>query len=54
MPALGFYLSYFKPGFHPWQHQEMGHYDVWLDAFNQKGDPVEAGEVFAREVLAAR
>ncbi|MEK6669051.1 MAG: hypothetical protein AABZ19_09540 [Pseudomonadota bacterium] len=24
-----------KPGFHPWQHKEMGHCDTWLEAFNR-------------------
>lgn len=54
MPALGYYLSYFKPGFHPWQHQGLGHYQTWLDAFNRTGDAVEAGDVCAREVLSAQ
>lgn len=54
MPALGYYLSYFKPGFHPWQHKEMVHYDTWLEAFNRTGDPIEASEHFAAEVMAGR
>lgn len=53
LPALGYYLSYFRPGFHPWQHKEMGHYDVWLKAFNHSGDPIQAGERYTAEVIAA-
>lgn len=52
LPALGYYLSYFKPGFHPWQHTEMGRYQDWLTAFEHTGDPVEASEVFTAKVLA--
>jgi uncharacterized protein len=44
LPALGYYLSYFKPGFHPWQHQEMGHYKAWLQVFERTGDPIAASE----------
>jgi len=54
MPALGYYLSYFKPGFHPWQHKEMGHYETWLQRFNQTGDPVAASEAMTEVVMAAR
>ena len=54
MPALGYYLSYFKPGFHPWQHKEMGHYETWLQRFNQTGDPVAASEAMSEVVLAQR
>jgi predicted metal-dependent hydrolase len=53
MPALGYYLSYYKPGFHPWQHDEMGHYETWLKAFERTGDPVAASEAYARDVMAA-
>ncbi|TAK87439.1 MAG: metal-dependent hydrolase [Aquabacterium sp.] len=44
MPAAGFYLSYFKPGFHPWQHQEMGTYGAWLETFERTGDPIAAAQ----------
>jgi predicted metal-dependent hydrolase len=54
MPALGYYLSYFKPGFHPWQHKEMGHYETWLQRFNQTGDPVAASEAMTEVVMASR
>jgi len=49
MPALGYYLSYYKPGFHPWQHEEMGPYSVWMDAFERTGDPIVAAD----KVMAA-
>lgn len=44
LPVLGAYLSYFKPGFHPWQHKEVSHYTTWLDTFNRSGDPVLAAD----------
>ena len=50
LPAIGFYLSYYKPGFHPWQHKEMGHYDVWLKTFEQSGDPIAASNSVATAV----
>lgn len=52
MPALGYYASYFMPGFHPWQHKEIGHYNTWLKAFNQSGDPIMAAELYTADVLA--
>ncbi|MDO9291530.1 MAG: metal-dependent hydrolase [Hydrogenophaga sp.] len=51
-PALGYYLSYYKPGFHPWQHQEQGHYDVWLQSFNATGDPIRASNDVASALRA--
>lgn len=39
------YLRYFKPGFHPWQAPPVPTYQIWLEAFNRSGDPVEAGRV---------
>ena len=52
LPALGFYLSYFKPGFHPWEHKETPHYRTWMAAFARSGgDPIEASEEHARAVL---
>jgi len=46
MPVLGYYLSYFKPGFHPWQHKEMHRYEAWVEAYEKTGDPIKASEVF--------
>ena len=43
------YWRYYKPGFHPWQDAPSPLYQVWVEAFNRSGDPVEAG----REVYAA-
>lgn len=51
LPALRYYLSYYRPGFHPWQHKEMGHYAEWLEAFERTGDPVVASEQFAGAVM---
>lgn len=51
LPALGYYLSYYKPGFHPWQHTEMGHYETWLNAYERTGDPVMAAEAYSAQVM---
>ncbi len=53
LPALGYYLSYYKPGFHPWQHGEMSMYQTWMDAFHRMGDPIEASEVAFRALPTA-
>lgn len=37
-------LSYFKPGFHPWQHEVIHSYPVWVKTFSETGDPKQAGE----------
>lgn len=37
-------LTYYKPGFHPWQDPTVHNYGVWLDSFNRTGNPVLAGE----------
>jgi uncharacterized protein len=42
--VTGHYLSYFKPGFHPWASGEIESYRTWLNAFNDSGDPILAGE----------
>jgi uncharacterized protein len=52
MPAMGYYFSYFRPNFHPWQHKEMGHYDAWLTAFNRSGNPIDAADHYSAQVLA--
>ena len=39
----GYYFSYYRPGFHPWQQQEMPSYGVWLQTFERTGDAVAAG-----------
>lgn len=48
----GYYFSYLKPGFHPWQHQGMKDYQTWLEAFNRSRDPIEAGEAYYQKVMA--
>jgi len=37
-------LDYFRPGFHPWQHQVIHSYPVWVKSFEQSGDPMVAGD----------
>lgn len=46
------YLSFFKPGFHPWDTGVVPTYKVWLDTFNRTGDPLQAGEVLWTRHLA--
>jgi len=43
MPTLGYYLAYYKPGFHPWKVKEMPSYGTWLSTFERTGDPIAAG-----------
>ena len=38
-----YYLSYYRPGFHPWQLQEMPSYGTWLQTYERTHDPVVAG-----------
>jgi len=42
-PTLGYYLAYYKPGFHPWKVKEMPSYGTWLQTFQRTGDPIAAG-----------
>ena len=39
----GYYFSYYRPGFHPWQNREMPSYGIWLKTFEGTGDAVAAG-----------
>lgn len=52
---LPHYLTYFKPGFHPWKHGDMSIYRQWTDAFERNhGDAIAASDaVMARIVGAA-
>lgn len=52
---LPHYLTYFKPGFHPWQHGDMGIYKQWVDAYNAGGgDAIGASDqVIARTLATA-
>jgi len=43
IPTLGYYLAYYKPGFHPWKLQEMPSYGTWLETFQRTGDAIAAG-----------
>lgn len=43
-PMMGAYFTYYRLGFHPWQHTHQRGYDEWLTAFNASGDPVKASE----------
>ncbi|MBH2014920.1 MAG: metal-dependent hydrolase [Burkholderiales bacterium] len=37
-------LDYYRPGFHPWQHQVIHSYPVWVKAFEESGNPMKAGD----------
>lgn len=40
------YLDWFKPDFHPSQHPLIAQYEVWVQALQETGDPIQAGEAF--------
>ncbi len=42
LPHLGYYFSYFKPGFHPSQFDVAPGYERWLVDFQRSGDPLSA------------
>ena len=44
-PLLKDLFAYFKPGFHPDQHQPADNFQLWVNAFNDSGDPLEADKV---------
>jgi len=47
------YLTYFRPGFHPWDTGVVPSYRTWLDHFNRTGDALQAGEaLWARHAPA--
>lgn len=37
-------LDYYRPGFHPWQHEVIHSYPVWIKAFETSGNPMKAGD----------
>jgi len=43
-PTLGFYLRYYRPGFHPWIIEEMSSYGSWRSVFDRTGDPIAASD----------
>ena len=44
-PKHKHYLTYYKPGYHPWQEADQPGYAEWLAAFDQnERDPVKASE----------
>ncbi|TAK97602.1 MAG: metal-dependent hydrolase [Aquabacterium sp.] len=43
IPTFGYYMAYYKPGFHPWKVKEMPSYKTWLQVFERTGDPIAAG-----------
>lgn len=50
LPVLPHYLTYYKPGFHPWKEGCMDTYRRWVTAFDESGDPVAAGDVLMASV----
>lgn len=51
---LPHYLSYFKPGFHPWKHGDMSVYRRWIEAYDARnGDAVAAANEVMASTLAA-
>ena len=52
---LPHFLTYFKPGFHPWKHGDMDIYRQWVRAYEARGgDAVAASdEVMARTLATA-
>jgi predicted metal-dependent hydrolase len=42
--VLGHYARYYKPSFHPQDDGQLKSYEVWLEAFNRTGDPMQASE----------
>ncbi len=49
-PMYKHYLTYYKPGYHPWQESEQRGYEEWLRAFNGSQDPVKASEQMRRDL----
>lgn len=37
-------MDYYRPGFHPWQHQVIHSYPVWVKTFEETGNPMQAGD----------
>lgn len=52
-PVIGYYFSYFKPGFHPGQHPVVAQYKTWSETFTKSKDPLLASQAFARAAYGA-
>lgn len=39
------YLSYFRPGFHPWQEGQMETYHQWRQVYERTGNPLSAADM---------
>jgi len=51
---LGHYFAYFKPGFHPWQHDDRTLHTEWCEAYERHGgDAIKAGDDVMSLSLAA-
>ena len=40
----GAMLSYYQPGFHPWQHQAIHSYPIWCSTYERTGNPLAAAD----------
>ncbi len=49
-PMYKHYLTYYKPGYHPWQETEQHGYEQWLAAFNLRQDPIQASEQMRKDL----
>jgi len=50
-PMHKHYITYYKPGYHPWQETEQPGYKEWMSAFDQfDRDPVKATEQMRRDL----
>ena len=41
---LPHFLSYFRPGFHPWKHGSMDTYNRWTEVYENSGDAIAAAD----------
>ncbi|TJY60843.1 metal-dependent hydrolase [Sinimarinibacterium sp. CAU 1509] len=47
------YLSYFRPGFHPWQQGQLELYHRWVETFERSGDAITAADAVMEVTVAA-
>ncbi|MEK6805269.1 MAG: metal-dependent hydrolase [Pseudomonadota bacterium] len=51
---MGHYFSYFRPGFHPWQHDDTTLHAQWCQSYERhNGDAIKAGNDVMAYALAA-